>query len=342
MAVALATATFPLIWVGGLVTTTDAGMAVPDWPTTYGYNLFLYPWQAWFYGPWNLFVEHGHRLLGALVGMMTIGLTLVVWLKDRRRWIRWLCLVALAGVMGQGLLGGLRVLQDDRTLAMVHGCTGPAFFALTVALAVCLSRGWRTLPGTGKRSGQVCGWGSRVLPMAVLTLLLCYGQVILGAVLRHMPPTAGPDVFGAAVLFHVGIAAALWMQCLWLAWSARRLPISETTTMRLAATAPALLVTLQLVLGAGTWVVNFGWPAMIHQPTWTAGYTIQADSSLQTHVVTSHVAMGSLLLASLVVVALRAARFVFLNASGNGWRRQDADAAEMSRYLYVRQTVAST
>ena len=65
LAVVLVCATFPLIWVGGLVTTYEAGMAVPDWPTTYGYNLFLYPWQTWICGPWDLFIEHGHRLLGA-------------------------------------------------------------------------------------------------------------------------------------------------------------------------------------------------------------------------------------------------------------------------------------
>ncbi len=64
----LVCATFPLIWIGGLVTTYDAGMAVPDWPNTYGYNLFLYPWQTWVSGPWNLFIEHGHRLFGAVVG----------------------------------------------------------------------------------------------------------------------------------------------------------------------------------------------------------------------------------------------------------------------------------
>ena len=59
---------WPLIWVGGLVTTNDAGMAVPDWPNTYGYNLFLYPYDTWFFGPFDLFIEHGHRLLGAVVG----------------------------------------------------------------------------------------------------------------------------------------------------------------------------------------------------------------------------------------------------------------------------------
>ena len=82
--VLLVCATFPLIWVGGLVTTYDAGMAVPDWPTTYGYNLFLYPWQTWFSGPWDLFIEHGHRLFGAAVGMLTIG-SVVDRLVPRRR-----------------------------------------------------------------------------------------------------------------------------------------------------------------------------------------------------------------------------------------------------------------
>ena len=76
LALLLTVLTFPLIWVGGLVTTTDAGMAVPDWPNTYGYNMLLYPWESWLLGPWDLFIEHGHRLLGALVGMVTIALML--------------------------------------------------------------------------------------------------------------------------------------------------------------------------------------------------------------------------------------------------------------------------
>ena len=80
----LACATFPLVWVGGLVTTTDAGMAVPDWPSTFGYNMFLYPWQSWLAGPWDLFVEHGHRLLASSVGMLTIGLVIVMWRTDER------------------------------------------------------------------------------------------------------------------------------------------------------------------------------------------------------------------------------------------------------------------
>src|SRR3954453_2556847 len=79
LAVVLAAATFPLLWVGGLVTTTKAGMAVPDWPSTYGYNLFLYPWETWLYGPGDLFIEHGHRLFAALVGLLTIVLVVLTW-----------------------------------------------------------------------------------------------------------------------------------------------------------------------------------------------------------------------------------------------------------------------
>src|SRR5437870_10234409 len=89
LAVVLVCATFPLIWVGGLVTTYQAGMAVPDWPTTYGYNLFLYPWQTWISAPWNLFIEHGHRLFASAIGLLTIGLAAAVFRYDRRRWLRW-------------------------------------------------------------------------------------------------------------------------------------------------------------------------------------------------------------------------------------------------------------
>ena len=118
LALLLIVLTFPLIWVGGLVTTTDAGMAVPDWPNTYGYNMFLYPWESWLLGPWDLFIEHGHRLLGALVGMVTIALMVVVLKKDARSWMRKLVIVALVAVIAQGILGGVRVRLNDVTLAM--------------------------------------------------------------------------------------------------------------------------------------------------------------------------------------------------------------------------------
>ncbi len=140
MAVLLVCATFPLIWVGGLVTTYDAGMAVPDWPGTYGYNLLLYPWQSWLAGPWDLFIEHGHRLLGAMVGFIAIGLLVAAWRCDSRRWVRITAVIALGLVILQGLLGGQRVLLDDRRIAQMHGILGPMFFAFSAAITVWLSR----------------------------------------------------------------------------------------------------------------------------------------------------------------------------------------------------------
>ena len=94
---------WPLIWVGGLVTTYDAGMAVPDWPGTYGYNLFLYPYKTWLLGPFDLFIEHGHRLLGAVVGLVAISLVISAHFKESRRWVFVLALGLLVAVITQGL-----------------------------------------------------------------------------------------------------------------------------------------------------------------------------------------------------------------------------------------------
>src|SRR6476660_6401420 len=171
-AVALACATFPLVWVGGLVTTTDAGMAVPDWPNTYGYNLFLYPWQSWLAGPWDLFVEHGHRMLAATVGLITIIMLIVFMRSERRKWVRSMGFVALGLVIFQGALGGMRVLFDERTLAMLHGMTGPLFFGLTVALAVITSQRWQLGPSADEQA--IARSGAQIRAIATVTTVLAY------------------------------------------------------------------------------------------------------------------------------------------------------------------------
>ena len=161
----LVCATFPLIWVGGLVTTYEAGMAVPDWPTTYGYNLFLYPWQTWLAGPWDLFIEHGHRLFGALVGMLTILLVVTAFRLDGR--------IGIAGrrsapwrlVIGQGALGGMRVLLDQRLLAQIHGCVGADILCrdrgpgrLDFATLAGWPRRWRTIRSRRVLRPAFSGW----------------------------------------------------------------------------------------------------------------------------------------------------------------------------------------
>ena len=302
LAVALACATFPLVWVGGLVTTTDSGMAVPDWPNTYGYNLFLYPWSEWILGPWGLFIEHAHRLFGAAVGMLTIALAIAAWRLEQSRSIRRLAGAALLGVIGQGVLGGMRVLWDERTLAMIHGCAGPAFFALCVSLAVCTSPAWQ--PGWDDR--PMAGTAAvRLLPLAVVTTAVAYGQLVLGALVRHMPVAAPPSTYRVAVVFHLVFAAALVVHAVGLWLSVRRGGWSSGL-LGWAARSLALLVALQVVLGGATWVVQFGWPAWAADRSWTAAYTIGGGGFLQTHVVTGHAAVGSLIVAAALTTALGA------------------------------------
>src|ERR1051325_10181114 len=96
-----------LIFVGGLGTSTESGLSVPDWPTTYGWNMFTFPFSKWVGG---IFFEHGHRLLASFVGFLTAVLAAWTWLRESRSSVRWLALAALATVVMQGILGGLTVL----------------------------------------------------------------------------------------------------------------------------------------------------------------------------------------------------------------------------------------
>ncbi len=301
---ALVCATFPLIWVGGLVTTYDAGMAVPDWPNTYGYNLFLYPWQTWIYGPWGLFIEHGHRLLGSLVGLLAIGLVVSAWWCQPRRLVRWLSVAALAAVICQGMLGGMRVIADEVQLAQIHGCFGPAFFALAVAVAVVTSEQWRNGLAQHRESlGKVERYG-------VLITLLAYGQLVLGSQLRHLPAGAEPGDFRIALVFHLAVAVALLVHIVLLAVAVFRTQRGEPSLVRPTA-GLLLLILLQIGLGAGAWVTKYGWPNWFAEYGFAAGYTVMGVSSAQAWITTAHVATGSLILATSLLIALRSVRFAW-------------------------------
>src|SRR5215204_5155333 len=119
IAVLTACATFPLIFMGGLVTSHGAGMSVPDWPNSYGYNMFLFPPRLWIGG---IFYEHTHRLMGTVVGLLSIALCVAAWKTEPRRWVRALAMAVLAVVIVQGILGGLRVVLVQLDLAIVHAC----------------------------------------------------------------------------------------------------------------------------------------------------------------------------------------------------------------------------
>lgn len=294
--------TFPLIWVGGLVTTKKAGMAVPDWPNTYGYNLFLYPISEWVAGPFDLFVEHGHRLLGSAVGMISIALVVAVALLDKRRWLLTLSIVSLIAVIFQGILGGARVIQDEVLLARVHGCFGPAFFALTVGLAVITSKRWDAIQAV-KHTGA-----GRLQVLAVITASLAYVQLLIGSFIRHVPAGGSHNDFRVAVIFHVIFAflvAANVIALAILAW--RKFP--EAIAVRRQSLFAALIVLVQIGLGVAAWTFRYGWPTFLPGRDLDPTFVIHAESVAQAGVVTAHVATGSLIVGVTVAIALYSFRY---------------------------------
>ena len=312
LAVLIVCLVWPLIWVGGLVTTYDAGMAVPDWPNTYGYNLFLYPYKTWLLGPFDLFIEHGHRLLGAVVGFVAIGLVIAAYRSEERRWVFRFALLLLAAVILQGVMGGVRVVQVSRTLAMIHGCFGPAFFASCVAFAVVTSRFW----WHRSREQQQLNIGTSLTGITRTRLVLLFSlvavsylQLVLGAQLRHVQPNAKPSGFALIVAIHVMTAFALWLMTLFTWLRVRRcgdLTLSRPTKWLIG------LVTVQIALGTGTWIVNYGWPTFMQSLPGSTGYVIQAKGFWDSLIVTAHVATGSLILAVSTMAWVRGWRIRFV------------------------------
>jgi cytochrome c oxidase assembly protein subunit 15 len=311
VAVVLVCATFPLIWIGGLVTTYDAGMAVPDWPNTYGYNLFLYPISTWLSGPWDLFIEHGHRLLAATVGLITIALVAVTWWADPRTWVRRAALACLALVIVQGLLGGFRVLLDATLLARLHACIGPLFFVASVVVASVTSREW--MQGTTDPSSAAT---ARFLRVAWITAGIAYVQLVLGAHLRHVPPSWSPSMFRAVVLAHlVGAAVLTAHVCILCGYVARHRRIRQRAWIRRPTWVLAALILGQLLLGAASWRLKYGWPDALPLPAALRAFPITAEGMTQSATVTAHVAFGSLIVAVTILVAIRGSR-VYMGTTG--------------------------
>src|SRR5687767_1761706 len=180
LALLTAAATFPLIFMGGLVTSHGAGMSVPDWPNSYGYNMFTFPPSQWIGG---IFYEHTHRLMGTIVGMLSIALTIWAWRTEPRRWVRWLATGVLGAVVFQGVLGGLRVVMVELDLAIVHACFAQAFFCLAALTAVVTSQWWIEAPD--RATSENVAATRRLFTFSAIAVGLIYLQLIVGAVMRH-------------------------------------------------------------------------------------------------------------------------------------------------------------
>ncbi|MCA9138574.1 MAG: COX15/CtaA family protein [Planctomycetales bacterium] len=301
---------WPLIWVGGLVTTYDAGMAVPDWPGTYGYNLLLYPISTWLSGPFDLFIEHGHRLLGAVVGLLAIVMVIAAFRREDRRWVIGLTVTILLAVISQGVLGGVRVLLGDRTFAMIHGCFGPVVFSLCCVAAVVTSRSWwdrRHLPSAVPSQKPI---GMSLLAFATVPTLLSYTQLVLGAQLRHVQPLTTPGTFTLIVAIHIVTAFGLWLLTPILFLLVRR--CGDLTLSRPAGWL-IWFVGAQILLGTGTWIVNYGWPGILEFLPFGEGYLVRSKGFIDSIIVTAHVAVGSLILATSVVIGVQVLRQRFLH-----------------------------
>ena len=180
-AITAALTTLVLVFAGGLVTSTRTGMSVPDWPSTYGSNMFLFPLQKMTGG---IFFEHSHRLLGSLVGLITLCLSIHLALVEKRGWVKGLGFAALALVIIQGVLGGVRVTDNLLVLAFAHGVLGQAVFAVLVVITAVVSTQWlrddRPLAVNTAMTEQQL---TRVLAAMLLV------QIVLGSLIRHLNMT---------------------------------------------------------------------------------------------------------------------------------------------------------
>jgi len=170
-------ATVLLICSGGLVTSNGVGLAVPDWPTTFGYNMFFFPFSKWIGG---IFFEHTHRLIASLIGLLTIILAVWLWRAQTERWLKVLGLVSLGVVILQGILGGLRVTLLKDEIGIFHACLAQAFLGLLVVIALALSPTWRRL---AQSSFNISSKALTVFALIISGLI--YTQLALGATMRH-------------------------------------------------------------------------------------------------------------------------------------------------------------
>ena len=297
----LCAATLVLIAAGGMVTSTGSGLAVPDWPNTYGYFMFSFPLSKMVGG---IFYEHGHRLIASMVGLLTIGLAAWLWRADPRRWIRRLGVIALAAVILQGLLGGITVLYFLPTAVSVsHAGLAEIFFCLTVSLALFTSPGWRR-GGAGNADAPVVG-DRMLLGLATALPLLVYLQILAGATMRHtgaglaipdFPLVFGgliPPVWTFPVAVHYAHRVGAVLTTLVVMATVGRLLTRHRSRRDLVLPGGLLIVLVAVQIGLGGWTVLSGRAPVVN---------------------TAHVATGAAVLGAALLLGLRVNRHRFPDA----------------------------
>ena len=278
-----------LIAAGGMVTSTDSGLAVPDWPNTYGQFMFSFPFEKMVGG---IFYEHGHRMIASTVGFLTILLAVWTWKADPRRWMRWLAVSALGAVIVQGLLGGITVLLLlPAPVSIGHAGLAQLFFCLTISLALFTSPGWT--------NAQTAVDDSTLRRVALATTAMVYCQILLGATMRHIeagmaipdfPFAFGhlvPPYWNTGVAVHFAHRVGAILVIIAILATAGRVWFHHRARRELVRPAALLLLFVLTQVTLGAFVI------------W---------SGLQPIINTAHVVNGALVLGTSLVLTLRSYR----------------------------------
>lgn len=265
------------ISMGALVTTLNAGMAFADWPSSDGQNMLLYPWFRDFAADPEKFTEHGHRLAGMLIGLVSVCLATTSYFLDRN-WVKWFTTAILISVIAQGALGGARVLLDRQLLAMLHSISGAAFFSLCVVFRLMCSPKWPDWLQQGDdRIGPLFASLIAITPVIIL------GQYVLGGALRHFHTMLDEHLAGAVVV------------TLCASFAAFGLMRSQNGLLQTSGLMIVMMLLLQVMLGGGAFVTTFGQKQL--------GYVAVEGALSQTVMCSMHTVFGMFLLSSSVVAA---------------------------------------
>ena len=287
--VLVAASTLILILAGGLVTSTGSGLAVPDWPNTYGWFMFTFPLDKMVGG---IFYEHGHRLIASTVGFLIMVQAFWLWRSEPRRWVRRLGFIALAAVITQGILGGITVLLFlPDAISISHAGLAQVVFCLTVSIALVTSRGWTR----SYRNERGSTPDDRMLQkVAIATTAVIYAQIILGATMRHTDAgLAIPDfpwAFGqlvpprwdAKIAVHYAHRIGALLVSIMILAATLHVFVHERSRRELVRPSVLLLVLLALQVTLGAFVVWSGKQFVINSVHVMTGASVLATSLVLT------------------------------------------------------------
>ena len=280
VAVFIACATLIVIIAGALVTSEDAGLSVPDWPTSYGHYFRLPPWVG------GIVFEHSHRVVAFFTGVCTTVIAFWTLFVDRRRWMKALGFGALGTIIAQGILGGLTVRHFlPPAISTAHATVAQTFFCIAIAIAVFTGRRWvEEVPQPVADDGH-----PTLLTLTLLSIFILYVQLILGAMFRHHGMPWWPHVLNAIIV------------ALLLTWTGVRaiLQFPRIDAIRGPAVLLLFLLVIQLCLGFAAFLTRVVWGPAAPQP--------ELSMVLST---VAHVGVGALLLATTAVLALQVWRHV--------------------------------